>query len=374
MALTLHEVRSTRELRRFIRFPLDLYRNHPYYVPSLFSDEMNTLHWDKNPAFEYCKARYWLAYEDERVVGRVAAIINHKHIDKWDEPYIRFGWLDFNDDPRVSELLLGAVETWARENGLKGAHGPLGFTDLDREGMLIEGFDEPATLATLYNYPYYPEHLTRLGYVKDIDWVEFELEVPVEIDLRVSRAAKIVLKRNNLHLLKARNKKELLPYAPQLFRLINEEYSQLYGSVPLSEQEIIRYTKTYFTFVHPDFVPAVLDENDQMVAFGVVIPSLSKALQKGRGALFPFGWWYLLRALSVNDRGDLYLIAVSKKYQGLGVNLVLMNQVYEAFTARGIRKAESNPELENNLDVQSQWKLFNKRQHKRRRCFVKELS
>ena len=374
MTLILQEVKRTKDLRKFIRFPLDLYRNHPYYVPSLFPDEMNTLHWEKNPAFDYCETRYWLAYDGRKIVGRVAAIINHKHIDKWDQPYIRFGWLDFIDDPRVSELLLGAVEAWAEKKGLKAAHGPLGFTDLDREGMLIEGFEELATLATIYNYPYYQEHLTRLGYVKDTDWIEFELEVPTEIDERITSAAESVLKRNNLHLMKAPTKRHMLRYAPQLFGLINTEYSHLYGSIPLSDREIEHYTNTYFTFVHPDFVPMVLDENDQLVAFGVVIPSLSKALQKSRGALFPLGWWRLLQALKTNDRADLYLIGVSKRFQGLGVNIVLMNLVYQAFISRGVRWAETNPELEDNVDVQSQWKVFEKRQHKRRRCFFKELS
>jgi GNAT superfamily N-acetyltransferase len=239
--------------------------------------------------------------------------------------------------------------------------------------MLIEGFDELATLATLYNYPFYQEHLVRLGYVKDTDWIEFELDVPAEMDDRITRAAENVLQRNNLHLLESRNKRYMLRYAPQLFGLINAEYSHLYGSIPLSEREIEHYTNTYFTFVHPDFVPMILDENDQLVAFGVVIPSLSKALQKSRGALFPFGWWRLLQALRTNDRADLYLIAVAKPYQGLGVNMVLMNCVYRSFISRGIRKAESNPELEDNVNVQSQWKVFKKRQHKRRRCFFKAL-
>ncbi len=213
---------------------------------------------------------------------------------------MRFGWLDFIDDQRVSELLLGAVEAWAREKGLKAVHGPLGFTDLDREGMLIEGFDELATLATLYNYPYYQEHLVRLVYVKDTDWIEFELEVPAEMDDRITRAAENVLQRNNLHLLESRNKRYMLRYAPQLFGLINAEYSHLYGSIPLSEREIVHYTNTYFTFVHPDFVPMILDENDQLVAFGVVIPSLSKALQKSRVRFIPI--WLVAFAPGAQDQ------------------------------------------------------------------------
>lgn len=373
MAVRLIEVKTARELKKFINYPLKLYRNNPYYVPAMASDERNTLDPTKNPAFEYCEARYWLAYKDNRIVGRIAGIINPRHNLKWDAPYIRFGWLDFEDDPAISAALIRVVEGWGREKGLKAIHGPLGFTDLDREGMLIEGFEEVATLATLYNYSYYPEHLDHLDYRKDTDWVEYELTMPEKLDERVARAAHIVLKRHDLHLLEAKNKYELLPYAPQLFNLINDEYSHLYGATPLSPKEIEHYTAAYFSFAQPDFVPVILNEQDEMVAFGVTFPSLSKALQKSRGRLFPFGWARMLHALSHNKRADLYLIAVRKKYQGLGVNMVLMNQVWEAFKRRGIEKVETNPELEDNLDVQSQWKMIEKRQHKRRRCYIKEL-
>ena len=373
MAPILKEVRTKHELMQFIHFPLQLYKNNPYFVPSMQADEINTLDRTKNPAFEYCEARYWLAYEHDRIVGRVAAIINPKHIKKWEQPYMRFGWLDFIDDQAVSELLMNAVAAWAREKGLTAIHGPLGFTDLDREGLLIEGFDEVATLATLYNYPYYQDHLDRLGFKKDTDWIEFELSLPEKLDERIARAAQIVLKRNNLHLLEAKTKRDLLPYADQLFGLITAEYSHLYGSTPLSENEVKHYTDAYFGFAHPDFIPVVLDENDRMVAFGVTFPSLSKALQKSKGKLFPLGWWRLLRALRKNDRADLYLIAVSKPYQGLGVNMVLINTVYQVFKRRGISKIETNPELEDNINVQSQWKTIEKRQHKRRRCYIKSL-
>ncbi len=373
MSITIQEVKDARLLRKFIRFPIQLYENNPYYVPSLNPDEVNTLHWDKNPAFEYCRARYWLAFKENAVVGRVAAIINQKFIDKWDQPYLRFGWLDFVDDAAVAAALMERVEDWARENHLSAVHGPLGFTDLDREGMLIDGFDELATMATLYNFPYYPEYIERLDYEKDVDWVEFELNVPQILDPKIEKAAKIVLKRYDLHMLDVQHKRDLLAYAPQLFQLINREYSGLYGSTPLSEHEIQHYTKTYFNFVHPDFVPIILDDRDQMVAFGVTIPSLSKALQKSKGRLFPFGWYYLLRALTKNTRADLYLIAVKKKYRGLGVNMVLMNHVYQVFNERGIEVVETNPELETNLDVQGQWKSIEKRQHKRRRCYIKYL-
>jgi len=371
MTVHLREVKTKQDLRQFITYPLKLYENNPYYVPALVSDEFSTLDPDKNPAFAYCEARYWLAYRDNRIVGRIAGIINPKHNEKWDLPYIRFGWLDFEDDPEISAALLGAAEAWGRENGLKAIHGPLGFTDLDREGLLIEGFDEVATLATLYNYPYYAEHLDHLGYQKDTDWVEYELSMPEKLDERITKAARIVLKRHNLHLLEAKTKRELLPYAKQLFELINQEYNHLYGATPLSPEEIKHYTNAYFGFAHPDFVPSILNDQNEMVAFGVTFPSLSKALQKSQGKLFPFGWARVLYALSHNDRADLYLIAVRKEYRGMGVNMVLMNQVYEAFIRRGIKKIETNPELEDNLAVQSQWKVIEKRQHKRRRCYIK---
>ena len=373
MSLTIKEVQTRRDLIKFINFPLKLYKNNPYYVPSMRSDEINTLDRTKNPACEYSEIRYWLAYEGNQVVGRVAAIINPKHIKKWEQPYMRFGWLDFIDDPAVPEMLMKAVEDWAKERGLEAVHGPLGFTDMDREGLLIEGFEEVATLATQYSYPYYQGHLERLGYKKDKDWVEYELSLPEELDERIARAAQIVLKRNNLHMLEARTKYDLLPYAPQLFGMINAEYSHLYGSTPLSENEVKHYTDAYFGFAHPDFIPMILDEDDKMVAFGVTFPSLSKALQKSKGRLFPFGWWRVLRALRKNDRADLYLIAVSKPFQGLGVNMVLINTVYQVFKRRGILKIETNPELEDNLNVQSQWKTIEKRQHKRRRVYIKSV-
>jgi ribosomal protein S18 acetylase RimI-like enzyme len=373
MALFLKEVESKRELKRFVKFPLWLYRGNPYYVPSMFSGELNTLDRDKNPAFEYCEARYWLAFEGRRVVGRVAAIINPRYNEKWQRPYMRFAWLDFVDDPAVSAALIGAVEDWAREKRLKAVHGPIGFTALDREGQLVEGFEELATMATQYNYPYYNDHLERLGYGKETDWIEFELQMPERLDERLARAADIVLKRNNLHLLKNPSKSEIVKYADQLFGLINSEYSELYTNAPLSEREIRHYTNEYLGIVNPDYIPIVLDENDDMVGFGLTVPSLSRALQKCKGRLFPFGWWHIMRALKKNDRADLYLVAVKKQYRGLGVNVAMMNQVWHTFKSQGIEKVETNPEFEDNLNVQSLWKTFEKRQHKRRRVFIKHL-
>lgn len=293
---------------------------------------------------------------------------------------MRFGWLDFVDDPEVSAALMGAVETWARELGLEGVHGPLGFTDLDREGMLVEGFNEVATLATIYNFPYYPTHMERLGYKKDIDWVEYEMTVTPKPDPTIARIADLARRRYKLHLLEARNKKELLKYASELFEILEESYAHLYGTVPLTRKQVETYVKQYFGFVQPNFVPVVLNEQGQMVAFGITMPSLSRALQKARGELFPFGFLHLLKALKTYDTFDLYLVAVRKKYQGKGVNAILMDHIHRLFVRLGVKKVESNPEkvesnpeLENNADVQGQWKYYPRRNHKRRRVFVKLL-
>lgn len=374
MSVVVREVSTDRELRAFVQFPFTLYRGNPYWVPPLVSDELNTLRRDRNPAFEYCEARYWLAYRDGRLLGRVAAILNHRHIEKWGQKYLRFGWLDFVDDPEVSAALLAAVEGWAREKGMEAVHGPLGFTNMDHAGMLIEGFDELATMATIYNYPYYPKHLESLGYEKHTDWVEYELQMTPEPNETIARIADLARQRYKLRLPKPKSKKELLPYARQLFQLYNQEYRNLYGAVPLSEAQIEAAIKQYFGLISPKFVPVVLDEQGRMAAFGIIMPSLSRALQKARGRLFPFGFLHLLRALRRNDRADLYLVAVRGEYQGKGVNAILMDHVHRLFIEMGIERIETNPELEWNTDVQGQWKYYPKRQHKRRRAFIKHLT
>ena len=371
--ITLKEVKSRRDLRRFVNFPHQLYRNHPNWVPALRSDDFNTLHWDKNPAFTFCEARYWLALKDGKIVGRIAGIINHQAIEKWGKAYARFGWVDFVDDLEVVKTLLGAVETWALEKGLSAVHGPLGFTDLDREGMLVEGFDQLGTLATMYNEPYYSRHMEAVGYQKDIDWVEYLITVPEKGVERIDKLAEIVQKRYGLHYLQASRKKDLLQYAGQLFDLLDETYAHLYGTTFLSKEQKEAYTKQYFGFVSPDFVPCVLDSEGRMIGFGIAMPSLSHALQRAKGRLFPFGFIYLLRALRKNDRGDLYLIGVKPEYQGKGITSMIISRMIAKTIKHGIRVVESNPELENNLPVQAQWKYFEHHQHKRRRVFIKKL-
>jgi GNAT superfamily N-acetyltransferase len=367
------EVNTRSELKQFVKLSERLYRGHPQYVPKLIDDEMNTLRRDKNPAFEYCEARYWMAYKDGEAVGRIAGIISRRYIETWGKRRARFGWIDFIDDPDVSAALLGAVEGWAKEKGLEGVHGPLGFCDMDREGMLIEGFDELDMLITIYNHPYYPQHLERLGYAKDVDWVEFLVETPNIIPVTVDRVARIVLERSKLTLVKTTSKRDLLPYIDGIFELINDTYKELYSVVLLSEAQIKNYTKAFFGFLDHQYVKIVLDQQGKVVAFGAAMPSLSRALQACRGRLFPFGFIGILRALKKNDRLDLLLTAVRQDLQNKGVNAVIINEVWKSAVKNGITCAETGPELESNEKVQSQWKHFPHRQHRRRRCFYKAI-
>ncbi|RJQ42067.1 MAG: N-acetyltransferase [Anaerolineaceae bacterium] len=373
MTITIQEVTNRRLLRKFVNFPFKLYRSNPNWVPPLRSDEMNTLRWDKNPAFAFCQAKYWLAYKDGKLAGRIAGIINPRYEERWGNAYARFGWIDFIDDPQVSQALLNTVEQWALEQGMQAMHGPLGFTDLDPEALLVEGFNEMGTLVGIYNYPYYRTHMENAGYVKDTDWVEFEIKVPAGGVEKIRKLAKIVEERYHLHYLEARNKKDLLRYAHQLFELLDEAYQHLYGVTPLSREQVDAYISQYLGFISPEFVPIVLDENDKMVAFGIAMPSLSQALRKSKGRMLPLGFIYLLHALRKNDKGDLYLIAVRKDFQGKGVNSMLMTRLLDVFAKMGITSVESNPELEDNINVQAQWKHFEYRQHKRRRVFIKQL-
>lgn len=373
MAIEIKEVKNKRELRQFVDFANKLYKGNPYYIPALLFDELNTLRRDINPAFEHSTARYWLAYRDGKIVGRIAAIINPLHAEKWKQNYMRFGWFDYEDDKEISKTLMNEVEKWAKESCKVAIHGPLGFTDLDREGMLVEGFNEIGTLATYYNHPYYLEHMKALGFVKDIDWLQFNLSVPEKIDDTIAKVAEASLKRHEWHLLDAKDKNDILPYVSQVFELVDAAYSHLYGTVPLTPRQVQAYKDQYFGFIKPQFVPILLDKNDKLVAFAITMPSLSKALQKSNGRLFPFGFIYLLRAMNKNDLMDLYLVAVRPELKGRGVNAILMDALYKAYIKAGVKHAETNLNLETNAAVMAQWKFFNPRQHKRARSFIKKL-
>lgn len=371
--MQVREVSTRRELRQFMSFQYSLYKGNKYWVPPLRSDEIKSLRKDKNPAFDFCDVKYWLAVRDGEIVGRIAGIINKKYNERWCAKAARFGWFDFIDDKEVSSSLQNAVEKWARENGMTSIHGPLGFTDMDGEGALVEGFDEVSTLGALYNYPYYSEHIKDAGYTKDADWVEYQVTMSPEVNEKIRRIAEIALKRNSLKVLKVKKAKGMLPYAKEVFYVLNEAYKDLYGFVELSDKQIDMYVKQYFGYIKPDYAPVVLDCKDRVVAFGITMPSLSRALQKNKGRLLPFGFISILRAMKNNKNADLYLTAVRPDMQNKGINAILMNEVNKVFVRNGIEKVETNRELEGNLKVQAQWKFFDRRQHKRRRCYKKEL-
>lgn len=372
--LIIKEVVSKDELKQFVRFPHTLYADNPYWVPTLRSDEMETFNQDTNPSFENCEAKLWLAYKNNEVVGRIAGIINHAYISKWKNKYARFGWIDFIEDEEVAKQLISTVEDWASKKGMIAVHGPMGFTDFDPEGLLVEGFDEIASMTTIYNYPYYATFLENLGYSKDADWLEYEITIPKQIPERVLKMAELVEKRYELHSLKVKTSKELFVYARQIFDLLNIAYKDLYGVVFLEEDQVEIYIKNYFSFIRPEFVSVVLDKSHKVVAFAISIPSLSNALQKSKGKLFPFGFIRILIALKFNTIVDLYLVAIHPDLQSKGINSMLIRDLVTTFIDKKITKAITHPALEQNNKVLALWKGYETRQIKRRRCFIKKFA
>jgi len=367
------QVASGRDLRKFIGFPYHLYKGNTFWCPPMRMDEAQTLSRKKNPAFDFCEAEYWLAYKDNKLVGRVAGIINHKANERWNEKLVRFGWIDFIDDIEVSGKLISTVEEWGRSKGMIGIHGPLGFSDMDNEGMLVKGFDEMATLASIYNYPYYVEHMEKLGFAKAVDWVQYIFEIPQSIPDKVERMSQLVMQKYGLRVLKAKKAKQLLPYAGKMFDLLNAAFDELYGFTALSDRQKAAYIKQYFGFIKPQYVSFVLDKNDDVVGFGISMPSLTRALQKSNGRLFPFGFIYILRALKKNNIIDMYLNGVRPDYHGKGVNALYYNELHKAYIANHITAAVTNPQLEENAKALTIWKNFNGRQHLTRRCWVKHF-
>jgi hypothetical protein len=374
MNIILKEVTTPKDLKRFVNFQYSLYQNNKFWVPPLKKEELFSLRRDKNPAFDFCETKYWLAYKGEQIVGRIAGIINQKFNDKFNKRIMRFGWIDFVEDENVSKTLLKAVEDWAKEKDMNEIHGPLGFTDMDWEGTLIEGYEEIGTLGAIYNYPYYPNLIENNGYTKEIDWVEFEVTMDNKpIPEKINRITDIALRRNKLRVLRVKKSKDLLPYARDLFYLINSSFKDLYGFVELSDKQIDMYVKQYFGFIKPEYLPIVLNEKNELVAFGITMPSLSRAFQKCKGNLFPFGFIHVLKAMKNNKRLDLYLTAVRPDMQDKGVNAIIISEINKTINNNNIKFVETNRELENNSKVQAQWRFFEHRQHKRRRCYKKEL-
>lgn len=374
--IEIKQIEPTKEnLAKFTQFQIDLYDGNPYYVPPLISDDVATLLPEENPAFDFCESAYFMAYRDGKPVGRIAAIINRQVNEKSKSKDARFGFIDFIDDPEVSAALLKAVEKWAKKKGMTKVIGPLGFTDLDHEGMLVSGFEELSTMATIYNYPYYPEHLEKHGYKKESDWLEFLMEVPDEIPEKYNRIAEIVKKKYKLKVLKYTSRKRIKQeYGHALFHLINEAYKDLYEYSMLTERQIDYYINVYLNLLNLDLVTLIVDENGKLVGVGISMPSMSRALQKSKGKFFPLGWYHLLKGLKgKNDRVDLLLVAVHPDYQNKGVNALLFQDLIPYYIKNGYKYAESNPEMESNAKVQSQWEYFTTRQHRRRRSYAKKI-
>ena len=373
-------VETKKDLKAFIECHYDLYEGNQYDAPNLYSDELNTLSKDKNAAFDFCEAEYFLALKEGKVVGRVAAIINNKANEKWDKKDVRFGWIDFIDDIEVSKALLKAVEDYGREKGMTSVVGPLGFTDMDPEGMLTWGFDQLGTMATIYNYDYYPKHMEKLGgWEKDNDYVEYRLDVPETAPEKYTKIAEMVEKRYNLHARKL-TKKEIFEggYGKKLFDLINVTYSHLYGFSELSERQIDQYVKMYFPLADLDLITVVEDGNkdNQLVGLAITIPSLTRALQKcHRGRLFPFGWWHLLRAIKFHKTEvvDLLLIGVLPEYRSKGANSLVFADLIPRYVKYGFKWGETHVEMETNESVQSQWGPLDPTMHKKRRCYRKAI-
>ena len=375
MNIVIKEVTGKKELRQFVRFNIDLYKGNPYHVPSLIYDEMMTLDRKQNPAFEVCDAIYFLAYKGDRIVGRIAGIINRRSNEVWNQKRARFGFVDFIDDDEVVDALFNAVRQWAKQQGMEELCGPMGFTDLDHEGMLVHGFDQLGTMATIYNHPYYPQQLERMGFVKDQDWHEFKVYVPDCVPEKHLRIGEIVKRKYGLKVVKCKSKKEVMPYARPLFETLNISYAPLYSFSPLTDKQIDYYINMYIPMLRLDLLTLIVREEDNaVVGFGISIPSLSRALQKSKGQLWPFGWFHLLKALrSKPEIVDLYLMGVLPEYQSKGVNALLFNDLIPIYKSLGVVYAESNPELESNNAVQAQWDYFKREHHKTRRVFIQKL-
>lgn len=380
-AIEIKKVESRRDLCKFIDFHNELYKGNPYHVPNLYFDEMNTFRKDKNAAFDFCEAEYFMAYRDGKAVGRVAAIINHSANKKWERESVRFGWIDFVDDIEVSKALLKAVEDYGKSKGMKEIVGPLGFTDMDPEGMLLYGYDQLGTQATAYNYSYYPEHMDRMGgWEKDNDYVEYKLYVPEEMPEKYATIAKMIQKRYNLQVKKLK-RNEIYGengYGKKIFQVVNETFKDLYGYSKLTDRQIEQYVKMYLPMADLDLITIIEDWNTpdhKVVGVGISIPSLARALQKCGGKLFPFGWWHILRALKFHKTEvvDLLLVGVLPEYRQKGANALLFYDLIPHYQRLGFKWGETHVEMETNMKVQGQWQYLNREIHKRRRCYKKDI-
>jgi len=371
--ITVKKITSQKELKQFVTFPFQLYKDCKYWVPPLIKDELETLDTSKNPVFKNAEADYYLAYRDGKTVGRIAVIINHFEVEEIGKKKVRFGWLDMIDDIEVTKALLEKVYETGRDHDLEYAEGPVGFSNMEKAGILTQGYEEMNTMITWYHYPYYAEHFSKLNFEKQATWVEYKLKIPEEAFEKVKKFSKIIRERYKLSVIRFKNKKEILPYVDAMFGLLNKTYNTLQTFVPVQQYQIDYYKEKYFTFIQPDYITCIKDEKGKLIAFSIVMPSFTKALKKANGSLFPFGWFYLLQAQRKNDRAAFYLIGIDPEYQGKGVTAIIFEEMQNLFNDKGISIVETNPELKENTAVQLLWKDYSPVQHKERSTFRKNL-
>ncbi len=367
------QVVTENDLTNFIKFPMELYKNNPNFVPPLINEEKNIWNKDENPALSYSVAKQFLAYKHNKIVGRIAVMINNKEAQELDIKKVRFGWIDFIDDEEVSKALINEAIKYAKENQINKIEGPMGFTNLDKAGMLIMGFDRLATMIGIYNFEYYPKHLEKLGLVKEKEWVEFELQFPDVLPEKIEKFSALIAQKYKLKTLKFNNKKEILPYVEPMFKLLDETYKSLSTYTPITDEQIKTYKEKYFSFIDKDYITCVADENNQLIAFAITMPSYSKALQKAKGKLLPFGWWHFLQAGKKNDRANFYLIGIHPEYQRRGVTSMIFKAIQMNLKSKGIKFLETNPELEENKNVQVLWQDYHPVHHKSRRTYSLEF-
>ncbi len=367
------QVNNEKQLSDFIKFPMELYKNNQNYVPSLINDEKNIWNPKENPALAYSEAKQFLAYKNNKLAGRIAVMINYKEAKELGIEKVRFGWLDFIDDEEVSKALINEAIKFAQEKNIKKIEGPMGFTNLDKAGMLTFGFDKLATMIGIYNFSYYPEHLEKLGLIKEKEWVEFEIDFPEVLPDKVLKFSKLIAEKHQLKTLEFKSKEEILPLVEPMFKLLDETYKNLSTYTPISDEQIQHYKEKYFGLINKDYIICVVDKEFNLVAFAITMPSYSKALQKSKGKLLPFGWWHFMNASRKNDRANFYLIGVHPEYQKRGVTAIIFKEIWNTFRKKGVKFLETNPELEENKNIQLLWQDYHPVNHKRRRTYSLDL-
>ena len=369
------KVESKKNVKDFVMFPFELYKDCEYWVPPIINEEIDAMDMNKNPVFKNAEAEFYLAYKDNKIAGRIAAIVNWVEIEEQKKNKLRFGWYDTIDDINVSKALMDKVLEFGKSRKLEFVDGPVGFSNMDKAGLLIEGYDELNTMITWYHYPYQKEHLNKLGFSKLAEWVEYKIKIfsAEEAPEKVKKFSKIIQERYNLKVVNFKSTKEIIPYIDKMFELLNVTYSNLQTYVTIKQYQIDFYKEKFIKYIHPDFIKCCLDENDNLIAFLITMPSFSRALKKINGKIGLMGYFHLFKAQHFNDRVSLYLIGVDPKYQSKGVTAVIFNELQQTFNNRGIVEVETNPELVENKAIQAFWKNYESTLHKRRATFTKSL-